>query len=224
MYVMRRWWSFLSYRQQQTAPLDLPSSTRSSCHHLRDRLGVLYLTVACPNTGSIDPEAPFLAHVLPSSWLGHLRNACTMRLIQIAPLLAAFTSALALGHDSDATATTVIQQISPTTTGCKFGQNQCDETHTTVMVCGVFGWLVAETCSKAGSCIVGSAGNAYCIRERECRYGQWECSASRYTAKFCDHQGLWMTDRKCASPGCCEMRDGRAKCKAECGQGLTPPR
>jgi hypothetical protein len=142
--------------------------------------------------------------------------------IKMAPFLATLTSALALGLDPNTTTTK--PRVAPTTIGCQFGQNRCDGTHTLVMVCGIRGWLVAETCPTAGSCVIGHAGNAYCIRGLECRPGKWKCDASRYTTRFCNQRGLWETDRKCASPGCCEVQvHGRAVCKAECGPGLEPP-
>jgi hypothetical protein len=150
-------------------------------------------------------------------------HLCKMLLfIKMVPLLAALTSALASGVDPNTTTTTSL--ATPSTLRCRFGENRCDGTHTAVMVCGARGWLVAETCPKAGGCAVGRAGNAYCIRRLECRPGEWKCDASRYTTKFCNRRGLWETDRKCASPGCCEVQaHGRAVCKVECGLGLEPP-
>ncbi|KAF2998877.1 hypothetical protein E8E13_004506 [Curvularia kusanoi] len=111
----------------------------------------------------------------------------------------------------------------PATNKCQLGANKCDETNTSIMLCGFHGWQMVEMCPKVGGCHVGPAGNAFCAKEVECLPGQSQCDSANYASKVCNHRGFWEIDRKCSKPGCCELRDGKAACKAECGPGLEPP-
>ncbi|KAJ4985052.1 hypothetical protein SVAN01_09423 [Stagonosporopsis vannaccii] len=106
---------------------------------------------------------------------------------------------------------------------CQLGANKCDARNASVMICDSKGWKAVENCYKPGSCHVGRAGNAYCDSRIECTPGASHCDAANYVSKICNHQGFWETDRKCAKPGCCDIQDGRALCKAECGAGQRPP-
>lgn len=107
---------------------------------------------------------------------------------------------------------------------CRLGTNKCDATNASVMLCGSQGWKTIETCYKAGACHVGPAGNAYCDKQVECTPDESQCDAANYVSRICNREGFWETDRKCAKPGCCEVRDGKAICQTECGAGLRPPR
>lgn len=110
-----------------------------------------------------------------------------------------------------------------TVAACRLGANKCDDTDSSVMVCGAHGWKVAETCEQAGACHIGSAGNAYCDKKIQCTPGESQCDASNYVSRFCNDKGFWQTDRKCSKPGCCAIQNGKAICKLECGPGLEPP-
>ena len=113
--------------------------------------------------------------------------------------------------------------VAATEVDCQLGANKCDGTYGSVMICGAQGWKVIETCFKVGACHVGSAGNAYCDKEIECTPGESQCDAANYVSKICNDKGFWQTDRKCYKPGCCEIQEGKAVCKAECGVGQQPP-
>lgn len=106
---------------------------------------------------------------------------------------------------------------------CDLGANKCDDTTTSIMICSSYGWKVTETCSQAGFCRVGPAGNAYCDEVAKCIPGLSLCDNANYASKVCNVKGFWETDRKCAKPGCCEVRRGVAACTAECGVGQHPP-
>lgn len=106
---------------------------------------------------------------------------------------------------------------------CRLGANKCDAKNASVLICGSKGWKATEACYKANACHVGPAGNAYCEMQVECTPGESRCDAANYVSKFCNHMGFWETDRKCAKPGCCDIQEGKAVCKAECGVGQQPP-
>ncbi|KAF2621918.1 hypothetical protein BU25DRAFT_482212 [Macroventuria anomochaeta] len=111
----------------------------------------------------------------------------------------------------------------PTEADCQLGANKCDDTNSSVMICGAQGWKATESCSKVGACHVGPAGNAYCNKEVECNPGESQCVATNYVSKICNDKGFWETNRKCSKPGCCKVQDGKAVCKAECSPGQQPP-
>ncbi|KAJ8104797.1 hypothetical protein OPT61_g10561 [Boeremia exigua] len=129
-----------------------------------------------------------------------------MQLLRIAIMLAALPAAFAAAVAE-----------------CRFGGNKCDSTNSTVMLCDTHGWKPIETCYKVGACHVGPAGNAYCDKAVECTPYETKCDASNYASKMCNQYGFWETVRKCAKPGCCEIRNGTAACKVACGVGLEPP-
>ncbi|KAL1651729.1 hypothetical protein SLS61_005392 [Didymella pomorum] len=135
-----------------------------------------------------------------------------MRLSTIALLLAALPAAFA----APATTSTTPE------INCQLGDNNCDTTHSKVLICGNDGWFTAETCAAEGACQIGTAGNASCNKKPECTPGDSQCDAALYISKTCNDEGIWETDRKCSKLGCCEVKDGQAVCKAECG-GQKPP-
>jgi hypothetical protein len=112
--------------------------------------------------------------------------------------------------------------LGATAVECHLGGNKCDDRNASVMVCGAHGWKAVESCYKDGACHVGTAGNAYCDKEVNCRPGEWKCDAAKYVSQFCNKQGIWQIDRKCSKFGCCEVRDGKAVCKPQCGSGKQP--
>ncbi|KAF1924958.1 uncharacterized protein M421DRAFT_95101 [Didymella exigua CBS 183.55] len=106
---------------------------------------------------------------------------------------------------------------------CQLGNNKCDDINGAVMICGTKSWFSAETCAEEGACQVGPAGNAFCAKKPECTPGTSQCDAAFYVSKTCNDKGIWETNRKCSKPGCCEIQNGQAVCKTECGAGLQPP-
>ncbi|KAH6629445.1 hypothetical protein C7974DRAFT_186418 [Boeremia exigua] len=107
--------------------------------------------------------------------------------------------------------------------GCSLGANKCDDTNTLALLCDSHGWKVIETCYTAGACHVGPAGNVFCDKPIECTPATSQCDASNYVSMVCNQHGFWDVARKCAKPGCCEVQNGKAGCKAACGIGLKPP-
>lgn len=105
---------------------------------------------------------------------------------------------------------------------CLLGFNASDSSNSIVVVCSSRGWTVAEICQD-DACRLGSRGAAYCQKEAECIPGRSQCDATNCTPSICNELGFWQTNRKCPKPGCCEVQNGWADCKAECGPGLSPP-
>lgn len=133
-----------------------------------------------------------------------------MQFPKIALLLAVLPAALAA-------------PAAPVEVDCQLGNNKCDDNKAAVMICGANGWFSAESCFESGACHVGPAGNAFCDKLPECTPGTSQCDTANYVSKVCNDKGVWETGRKCSKPGCCEIQDGQAVCKAECGAGLQPP-
>ncbi|KAF3042286.1 hypothetical protein E8E11_001218 [Didymella keratinophila] len=135
-----------------------------------------------------------------------------MQLPTIALLLAVLPAAFAAPAAAPATS-----EIN-----CHLGDNKCDTNYGKVLICSNDGWFPAETCATEGACQIGAAGNAFCNKKPECTTGASQCDPALYVLKSCNDKGIWETDRKCSKPGCCEIKDGKAVCKAKCG-GQKPP-
>lgn len=126
----------------------------------------------------------------------------------LAVLLAAFAAPASTSFTSEIT--------------CQLGDIKCDTTSSKVLICGNHGWIPAEACAAEGTCRIGAAGNAFCNKKLECTPGASQCGAALYVSMTCNDKGIWEIDRKCSKPGCCEIKNGQALCKAECG-GQKPP-